>query len=165
MRCPRFCMRTTGATIFSPIVMIVIASGALHAFPAQAEEPLGRLFFTPERRQQLDSQREHKALPEQEIQSAPALTIDGVVTRSSGRRTVWVNGVAYSEKDVPGDFRITPRRGDAAQILVQPDRSSAASASDASSVRVGETVNRDTGETERLLGDGSILRHRRAPGR
>ena len=165
MRCPRFCMRTTGATIFPPIVMIAIASGALHAFPAQAEEPLGRLFFTPERRQRLDRQREHKALPEQEIQSAPALTIDGVVTRSSGRRTVWVNGVAYSEKDVPGDFRVTPRRGDAAQILVQPDRSPAASASNASSVRVGETVNRDTGETERLLGDGSILRHRRAPGR
>ena len=57
-----------------------------------ADDALGRLFFTPERRQQLDRQREMNILDKQQIQADPTLTIDGVVTRSSGKRTAWVNG-------------------------------------------------------------------------
>lgn len=56
---------------------------------AVAEETLGRLFFSPERRQQLDRQRELNVLDQQQVLVDPTLTIDGVVTRSSGRRTAW----------------------------------------------------------------------------
>jgi len=60
---------------------------------AQAE-PLGRLFHTPEQRALLDTAR--KTMPmnvggEEQAPSAPDFTLKGVVTRSDGKRSVWLN--------------------------------------------------------------------------
>ena len=123
--------------------------------PVQADENLGRLFFTPERRQMLDRQREYNQLSLQETPEEPELTVNGVVTRSSGKRTVWVNGVAQSERSESPDISIVPHRNDPSRVFVQPSQGPATNA------RVGETVNRSTGETENLLGGGSISRHPR----
>ena len=72
-----------------------LAAGALVAPAlAQTQAPLGRLFFTPEKRQLLDRQRDLNVQAQQETPEDPTLTINGVVTRSSGKRTVWINGVA-----------------------------------------------------------------------
>ena len=142
VRCPR---------IGSAIVLLVILAGA--ASPVVGEETFGRLFFTPERRQMLDRQREQNLLSQQEAPEEPTLTINGDVARSSGRRTVWVNGIAQTEKGGAGDLLVTPRRDDPARIFVQPSQAPAASA------RVGETINRNTGESQNLLGGGSISRH------
>ena len=137
------------------IVIALLFAGI--APPAQSEEALGRLFLTPERRQQLDRQRELNTLSQQEAQAEPRLRIDGVVARSGGRRTVWINGIAHDEKGDTGDLAVTPYRKDPSRVLVQPSQAPAASA------RVGETVKRNTGEAEDLLGGGSISRH--TPGR
>jgi hypothetical protein len=113
--------------------------------PAAAQE-LGRLFFTPEQRRALDRQREFNLVERGEIAEEPALTIDGVVTRTSGRHTVWINGVAYDDEDVP----VTPGRANPGRIAVRlPDGPDAEAG-------VGDTVNRNTGETAGLLGDGQI---------
>ena len=56
---------------------------------ANAEE-LGRLFFTPEQRKQLDYSYA------QEISSGSysnALTLNGIVQKHGGKRTAWINGV------------------------------------------------------------------------
>lgn len=76
------------------------------AGPAQAgAEPLGRIFFTPERRAALDRQRQAALRPGM---SRPTETsqgvIDGVVLRSSGRHTTWVDG-----HPVSGDGSLTAR--------------------------------------------------------
>ena len=73
-------------------LLCVFMLAALLGQTAGAEETsgqLGRLFFTPERRQNLDRLRQLNIQEQQEIPEDTALTINGVVTRSSGKRTVW----------------------------------------------------------------------------
>jgi hypothetical protein len=111
-------------------------------------QELGRLFFTPEHREMLDRQREFDLPERQEIEEEdPPLTIDGVVTRSDGRPTVWINGVARDGDEAA----VTPDRADPGRIVVRTADGSATQAS------VGDTVNRSTGETTDLLGGGRIL--------
>ena len=117
---------------------------------ANAEEELGRLFFTPERRQNLDRQRQLNIQEKQEIPEDPTLTINGVVSRSSGKRTVWINGMAQSEKDTQSGITVTPNRNEPGKVVVQ------AAESPAGKANVGDTVNRNTGESTDLLNGGSI---------
>lgn len=116
----------------------------------ETSDDLGRLFFTPERRQTLDRQRQLNIQEKQEIPEDPTLTIDGVVTRSSGKRTAWVNGIAQNENEMPSGVKVTPRRKDPGKVVVQ------ASESPAGNARVGGTVNRNTGEATDLLNGGRI---------
>jgi hypothetical protein len=141
-RCPRGPRAWSGW----PFLLIFLALASFPA-PASAQE-LGRLFFTPEHREMLDRQRELDLPERQEIEEEdPPLTVDGVVTRSSGRRTVWINGVARDGDEAA----VTPDRVHPGRIVVRTADGSSAQAS------VGDTVNRSTGETTDLLGGGRIL--------
>jgi hypothetical protein len=57
---------------------------------------LGRLFFTPQQRSQLEYARMRNTPAEGG--ASPVLTVNGIIQRSGGARTVWVNGVAQSER-------------------------------------------------------------------
>ena len=116
---------------------------------AQADDELGRLFFTPERRQALDRQRELNIQETLVIPEDPTLTINGIVTRSSGKQTTWINGVAQNENDASG-ITITTNRKTPGKVIVQPNDRPPRKAN------VGDTINRNTGETSDLLGDGQI---------
>lgn len=71
---------------------------------AQAQQPLGRLFFTPEERARLDASRKEAlanaarpkaVVPAEAPRPAPTarvLTLNGIVHRSDGETIVWVNG-------------------------------------------------------------------------
>ena len=89
---------------FAAIAMFLLA-GAVHTKPVSAAE-LGRLFFDPQQRAELDRRR---AQPQRQIVVAPivsapviapppakAVTLNGFVTRSDGRSTIWVNDKAAS---------------------------------------------------------------------
>ena len=128
-----------------PYAFVLIAT----SLPAPAQE-LGRLFFTPERREALDRQRQLKIPENPEVPDDPTLTINGVVTRSSGKRTVWINGVAQEDGRADNGLAVTPSQGNPGQVLVRPEDGPSAR------VGVGNTVNRNTGEAADLLGDGSI---------
>jgi hypothetical protein len=56
---------------------------------ANAEE-LGRLFFTPEQRKQLDYNYAQGATSDN---VGNALTLNGIVQKHGGKRTAWINGV------------------------------------------------------------------------
>jgi len=56
---------------------------------------LGRLFFTPEQRAQLEQNRTRNATAE-DGSSSSVLTVNGIVQKKGGARTVWINGVAQS---------------------------------------------------------------------
>ena len=135
--------------LFAVFSMLVMTASPY--VPAFAEEALGRLFFTPERRQTLDRQRQFNIHEKQEVPEDPTFTIDGVVTRSSGKRTVWVNGTALGENDASSDITVAPVRKNPALVVIQAGESSPASA------KVGETMHRDTGETTDLLNGGNII--------
>ena len=58
-----------------------------HAYAAR----LGRLFFTPQQRTDLDRSNARNASAEGN--SSSVLTVNGIVQKSGGSRTVWINGV------------------------------------------------------------------------
>lgn len=66
-----------------------------------AEEPsLGRLFNTPHRRTQLDELR-RRNVPIQRPAATPVtqnIRLDGIVRRSNGPTTVWINGERHQGK-------------------------------------------------------------------
>ena len=129
--------------LLSTLVFTVVS------LPVPAQE-LGRLFFTPERREALDRQRQFKVPESLEVPADPTLTINGVVTRSSGKRTVWINGTAQEDGHTDSGLAVAPSRGNPGQVLVQPEDGPT------SRVGVGDTVNRNTGETTTLLQGGRI---------
>ncbi len=112
--------------------------------PGTAEDDLGRLFFTPEQRQiNLQNQPD---FPE-----TTTLTIDGVVTRSSGKRTVWINGTPQNDNETPSGIAVVPRKSHPGKIAIGSPNISTEKA------RGGDSINRNTGETTNLLGDGQII--------
>ena len=126
----------------------LILVGAAHA--ADTAE-LGRLFFTPERRTTLERQR---ALNVQEAQTLQGTTmsLDGVVYRSSGKATVWINQQAQTENE-------GSRTGVTAVISPKtPGRALLAPGEEAAApLNVGEAMNRATGERNTRLGSGVVV--------
>ena len=130
--------------------------GALAA-PSCAQDAtpaLGRLFFSAAQRQMLDRQRQLNI--KEAVAADPTLTIDGVITRSSGKRTVWINGVAQNETP-DGTGVVSPRRDDPGQVVVHAPGAKPVKA------RVGDSVDRHSGEATGLLGGGTINVRRTAP--
>jgi len=84
-------------TLFATLMFACISIPAAHA------GQLGRLFFTPEQRAQLDYTYARDAAAEGD--SSAILTVNGIVQKSGGARTVWVNGVAQSVEN--GDRNTT----------------------------------------------------------
>jgi len=138
------CRNAGSATLLYALALMCTLVAPAGAQPAPGE--LGRLFFTPERRQTLDRQRQLSI--QEKVPDDPTLTINGVVTRSSGKHTVWINGVAQNDNE--GGVAVTPRRKAPGRVVVEATNAPTASA------RVGDTVNRTTGETSDLLGGGRI---------
>lgn len=141
----RFLPAARVAVLLAVSPLVLLSPSALGA-----EDALGRLFFTPERRQQLDRQREMNVPDHPAPSDEPTVTVDGVVTRSSGKRTAWVNGKPQNDNDVWSGLSVTPRRGDPGRVVVKAGDLPAASA------RVGETINRSTGEASDPLNGGRI---------
>jgi hypothetical protein len=78
----------------------VLCACLLACAPALAQvPPMGRLFSTPAEREQLDARRAGVPAPSVAVAAplaAPApppipVTVDGIVRRSSGKTTVWLN--------------------------------------------------------------------------
>jgi len=104
---------------------------ALSGTAASADSaPLGRLFYDAQQRTHLDQQRQRNPWFGQQNtgDTETALTFNGEVRSSSGRRTRWINGAADWDNTNP-----TPR------------------------VPVGNTYYPDSGQNDGLLGSGCIV--------
>ena len=66
----------------------------LTCIPAASADTLGRLFFSPEQRRQLDYAHARNA--PLNGNSSAILTVNGIVQKDGGARTVWVNGVSQN---------------------------------------------------------------------
>ncbi len=104
-------------------------AAALTSAPAPAQERLGRLFFTPAQRASLDvarSQRARTAVDtektEQEAAPVPqTITYSGVLRRSDGKTTVWINNQPVHDRDSAGAAAIVGRvRPDGSVTLQVP---------------------------------------------
>ncbi len=75
---------------------------ALHACAVSAQSgPLGRLFHTDEERARLELQRGQTAKQASQPRSIGTLRHDGIVLRSSGPATWFVNGNAHDTQALP----------------------------------------------------------------
>lgn len=124
----------------------------LGAGPACAQEQLGRLFFTPERRIALERQRQLniREAEAQVVEVGATLSVSGVVQRSGGRSTTWVNNTPQDEKDATG-VRVQIDRANPGRTTVVAGEEQPAP------LKVGEAINRTTRETTSGVGDGRIV--------
>jgi len=115
------------------------------AAPVVAEE-LGRLFLTPQQRQDLDRRRATNRAEEEtpQIKEGP-LTIEGHVLRSSGKSTTWINGIPQYDNHTSRD---------PARVTVAPNEGEAGV-----SLKIGQTYDRASGEVRDVLGAGEIRVH------
>lgn len=142
------------------IILVVLAglANALASLPVQAVESadLGRLFFTPERRATLERQRTLNVQEAQTLQGT-TMSLDGVVYRSSGKATVWVNRQAQHESEASrtGVRAVVSPKTPGSAILAPGEEAPAR-------LKVGEAMNRATGERNTRLGGGSVITPRQA---
>lgn len=111
------------------ILFCCALAAALTSVAAPAQERLGRLFFTPAQRASLDvarSQRARAALstekPEQEAAPVPqTITYSGVLRRSDGKTTVWINNQPVNDQESAGAAAIVGQvRRDGSVMLQVP---------------------------------------------
>jgi hypothetical protein len=111
------------------ICCALAAAAAAAAGPAPAAEELGRLFFTPAQRASLDVARSQRARAtlstertEQDAAPVPqTITYGGLVRRSDGQTTVWINNQAVREREPAGGGAIVSRiRPDGSITLQSP---------------------------------------------
>ena len=135
--------------------LLVLLGGALTlgAAGAQAQE-LRRLFFTPEQRAALDARRKAR-VPDKPsaapVAESPITRIDGAVRRSGGRSTVWVNGETIPEGAQPSGAPAAPRISGSGRVSI-PEGEGA----QRRDLRVGETLDRGSGEVRDVIGEGEI---------
>lgn len=117
------------------ISCITLASLLGTSFPAASEPPLGRLFMTPEQRAAIDRQRQQAGVDHGPASQPGNLTVNGLVKRSNGKTTTWVNGVeAGNAMPLQDDLQVgqsinpgNPERTDllrGGSILIQRDNRS-----------------------------------------
>lgn len=118
------------------LLLLALLTPSLHA-----AQPLGRLFFTPAQRNTLDAGKQldrPKTAAGPAVRGPRSLTVDGIVTRSDGESTVWVNGGAAGIKR-QGAATISATPSSAATARVQVTGTS-------TKLRVGQTLDRATGK-------------------
>jgi len=81
-----------------PLIFLMLALFGMFS-TAQAGE-LGRLFYTPQQRQQLDLHLPSDSGEEAVIRDS--IVVNGVVQRKGGNRTVWINGKAQAAESNNG---------------------------------------------------------------
>jgi hypothetical protein len=120
---------------------------ATAAAPAAAAD-LGRLFYTPQQRDELDRKRATNAI-EAEVVVERLVTVNGRVSRSSGKTTTWLNGVPQYD---------TYRGRDPSRVPIDDNGADTA-------VSVGDTLDRTRGEVRPTVEPGGIRIHapRRPP--
>ena len=99
---------------------LLLIAVAAFADPGVAAQPLGRLFFTPAERAQLDVARTQKQRPQQvgsaetveKPQAPPApqiITYSGIVRRNDGSAVLWLNNRPVDAKDALSGLAVKGR--------------------------------------------------------
>jgi hypothetical protein len=129
-------LRELAAPVLAGAFLLAISPG-----PALAVENLGRLFLTPQQRQELDRRR-NANIRESAVVVENLVTATGQVSRSSGKTTFWLNGVPQAHSRKPLDpARVTVPGGEG-----QPSVT----------LKIGQTLDKVRGEIRDEFGEGKI---------
>ena len=127
---------------------LLILATAL-SFNANAEEQLGRLFMTPQRRAVLEQQRKYN-IEEQQTPQGATMSLDGVIVRSNGKKTVWINGRAQNDNKNGSGVSTNIVPGNPGQAGIESSDGAR------TRLRVGQKLNRATREISDELGGGKL---------
>ena len=127
-----------------PLISLALMLLCLAVPAAAAADELGRLFFTPQQRQDFDRRRATNRAEEEapQIKEGP-LTLDGHVQRSSGKTATWVNGAPQYDDSHAGR--------DTTRVTVVPN-----AGEPGVSLKVGQTYERASGTVRDGLNGGEI---------
>lgn len=147
------CLKPVKPALAASLGMLVAALALLLHAPLAQAEPLGRLFLTPERRAVLERQRQLNIQENtQETVVVEKLHLNGVVHRSGGKTTVWVNGRPQRDDDNTGIVLRTSPQGPGRVAVSIGDENP-------TTLRIGETLNRGTREKTDGLAGGQLQIH------
>jgi hypothetical protein len=141
--------------------LTIIVLFALTAAAQAADAPkLSRLFFTPEQRLALDAERQQakinalkpqppvstmaqapKEAPKPKAMTPQIVTLNGIVRRSDGQSTVWVNNKVIQNGSAAGPVSAGSISNDSVDIKLN-------SAARGVQLKVGQTVSSATGKVE-----------------
>lgn len=133
-----------------PLSGIAVACCLLGCSQLAAAEPLGRLFFTPERRAALERQRQLNIQETQAAIEGATLTVSGIVQRSGGKNTAWINGAPVDERNAGSGVSVQIDRTTPGKTIVVAGEEAPAT------LKVGEAINRTTRETSSGIGEGRV---------
>jgi hypothetical protein len=100
-------------------LLLTLLIAALPA--AHAAELAGRLFYTPEQRAQLDQLRTQKAVASQ-VRDEPVpetVTYNGIIRRSDGKTTIWMNNQPMSAAELRSGQAVTGTVSRDGRIVLQ----------------------------------------------
>jgi hypothetical protein len=148
--------------------LTVLLIGLAAAPAGWSAQPVGRLFFTPAERAALDAARVQKPTPqaaaapqEPPRPTSQTITYSGIVRRSDGKSTLWLNNKAVDEKDALSSLAVTGRvRADGAVTLQVPETGASID------LKVGQRAELQTGrvaEARRDKGDSGAAKKDDAP--
>lgn len=152
------------AMIRARTALVAVGIALAGAGGAQAQE-LGRLFFTPEQRAALDARRKAR-VPDKPaaapVTESPITRINGAVRRAGGKSTVWVNGEMIPEDAQADGARVAPRSPNPGSVSIPAGENT-----QHHDLRVGESLDRSSGEVRDVIGEGEIKigPRRAAPGK
>jgi hypothetical protein len=129
-------MESAGRPIVAAL-LFAVATG-----PAAAQETLGRLFFTEQQRQDLDRRRQAN-IQEATVVVDSLVTVNGQVSRSSGKSTTWINGIPQTSTRRPQD----PARATLPGAEGEPSIT----------VKIGQTLDKVRGEIRDAVSSGTIV--------
>lgn len=124
------------------LALLALLAVALPADAASA--PLGRLFFTPERRAEFETRRHAPRRGSRQDRGGGPMRLDGIVVSGGGAATVWVDGKAQRRRadalvpSVPGAAALAI--GDGAPVQL----------------RVGEAIDRGTRKKKDVVAADAI---------
>src|SRR5882762_4781946 len=122
--------------LFAGAFLLGIATGQV-----AAQENLGRLFFTEQQRQDLDRRRQAN-IREAAVIVESSVTVNGQVSRSSGRSTTWINGVPQESTRKPLDpARVTLPGGEGAPSV---------------NLKIGQTLDKVRGQIKDPVAGGIV---------
>lgn len=136
-------MKPCVLALFSAMLILPLRG---HAAPGTDETQVGRLFMTPEKRAMLDRQRKFD-IRDADGLAQDNLELNGIVQRSSGHNSVWINQrMQYGQEGVrikrsqPGTANINMDRGASVEL------------------KVGDAINRSTQERQGLVPPNAVQR-------
>ena len=131
-----------GQSVKRGLRILLVMAATLPWCASNSAEPLGRLFFTPGQRNTLDAGKQ-LAKPRQAAPDGPrAAMLNGVVTRSDGESTIWVNGRAVSRTGSPAvNASASASDPAAARVELQGARGRV-------KLKVGQRFDRSTGKVQ-----------------